>query len=100
MKGRTPITNKTELTELTSKVAIPKLYENIAVKLGIKNATNFDCTKVLVGQSIFDACSDFYKEHGVPDDEFAMLWVCYGPKASLEGYKVEVEDSWCTSMPT
>lgn len=89
------IAAKTELTEVTSCVTIPKLYENIAAKLHLKNATNFACNKVLVGQGIFDTCRNYYANQGVPGEEFGMLWLCYGPKATLEGFKVEVEDDWC-----
>ena len=93
------VAGKTTLTEKLSKVSITDLYTNIACKMGIKDTKNllkFDCKKVLVGQSIFDRCSEFYKEQGVPGEDFAMMWLCYGPKASLEGYEVEVKDSWYT----
>lgn len=83
---------KTELNELLSFVSIPELYDNIAIKLFGKTANHYDCTKIKVGDKIENAISRYY---GDDSQGFAMHWLCFGPKAILNGYEVEVDEGWC-----
>lgn len=87
--------NMATLTESLSKVSIPQLYDNISLAITGKKGSKYDCSKVLVGNDIFEACREYYREQGGDDVGFAMLWCCYGPKAELEGYEVSVEKGWC-----
>ena len=86
---------KTTLNETLSFVSIPTLYDNISMVINGKKASNYDCTKVCVGESILNDCERYVNENGGKKGDFSMLWVMYGPKATLQGYEVEVEEGWC-----
>ena len=94
-KWRPELKESNMLSEMTSKVSIPQLYDNICLALTGKKASKYDCTKVLVGESVFEACREYYREQGADDTEFAMAWCCCGPKAELNGYEISVEEGWC-----
>lgn len=83
------------LSYYQSKVSIPTLYDNIAMAMYGRKGTNYDCSKVLVGESIFDACKEYVVESGGQESDFNMLWCIYGPKATLSGFDFEVEEGWC-----
>lgn len=86
----------TALTEEKSHVSIPTLFDNISLDINGKVATKYDCTKVCVGEDVYEACKDEYIGKGGDEVGFATLWCFYGPKATLQGYDVEVEEGWCT----
>ena len=86
---------RTELNEQLSFVSIPELYDNISMKINGKTADKYDCTKVLVGDAIYNAIQRYYTNGGKDKTDFAMRWLCFGPKATLNNYEVEVEDGWC-----
>lgn len=79
-----------------AKCGITELYEMMADAMYDRSFSNYDCTKIEVGKSIFEAIREFYVEAGLDEATFGMMWVCYGPKATLEGYEVQVEEGWAT----
>ncbi len=84
----------TYIMDPTRITTIPEFYEALADAMYDKSFDHYDCTKVEVGESIFEDIRAYYKEQGVDDFNFNMLWVCYGPKATLKGYEVQAEDGW------
>lgn len=90
---------RTELNEALSYVSITELYDNISMKINGKKASQYDCRKVRVGESVMNAVQRYYgiqfKNQNKAQTDFAMNWLCYGPKATLNGYEVEVEEGWC-----
>lgn len=80
----------------TCEIGIPEFYDQLSKLMYGKCYDHYDCTKVCVGKSIQDDIFNYYKAQGVEDWEICMLWVCYGPKATLEGYEVECENDWAT----
>lgn len=76
------------------KCGIPTLYDTIAQGMYGKTFDHYDVCKVEVGKEIFNQMEAYYTEQGMDRAEFGMLWVCYGPKATLEGYEVQVEPGW------
>ena len=92
---------KITLDEKSSFVSIPELYDNISMKINGKKANHYDCRKVRVGEAIHSAIERYYgMQFDYMDDNdlkgnVFLLWVTYGPKVSLEGYEVEVDDGWC-----
>lgn len=89
---------KTTIT-ITPKEAtcgIVQLFNNIATKLYGKPYYSYDCTKICVGKEVFNKVEEYCRtEKYMSREDFAMLWCCYGPKATLDGYEVEIEDNWC-----
>ena len=77
-------------------VGIVDFYDMLATELYGKTFDHYDCRKVEVGKSIFEAICNHYIEQGKPAEDFAMLWCCYGPKATRDGYSFCVEDDWAT----
>jgi hypothetical protein len=77
-----------------AKCGIVDLYEMMADAIEGKSFDHYDCTKIEVGKEIFNRIEDYYIERGMDRASFGMMWVCYGPKASLEGYEVQVEPGW------
>lgn len=75
---------------------IPQFYELVADAMYDRTFAHYDCTKVECGKDILEAIREYYREQGVEDFDFNMMWVCYGPKATLEGYEVQVEEGWAT----
>lgn len=86
----------TILSKRECRVSIPELYDNICVALNGRVGTDYDCTKVTVGEKIFEECKDYHVLQGGTASDFGMLWLMYGPRATLKGYDVEVEEGWCT----
>ena len=82
------------LTPEDCNCGIDQLFDNISTKLYGRTYDSYDCTKVCVGKEVFNAVTEYYVADGKPAEDFAMLWCCYGPKATLEGFEVEVDDSW------
>ena len=85
---------KLTLTKDEAYTSIVGLYNAIAKKLDIPNANSYDCKKVRVGQDVMDACQKYHIDNGDDNVHFAMLWLNYGPKASLQGYAIEVDRGW------
>lgn len=84
------------ITPEEATCGIVQLFDNITTKLYGKNYCSYDCTKICVGKEVFNKVEEYYRtEKNMPKEEFAMLWCCFGPKATLDGYEVEVEDDWC-----
>ena len=77
-----------------AKCGIPQFYELAADAMYDKTFDHYDCCKVEVGKEILNRIEEYYVEQGMDRAEFGMLWVCYGPKATLEGYEVQVEPGW------
>ena len=75
---------------------IVEFYDRLAELMYGKTYAHYDCTKVYVGKEIQDKIFNYYRTQGTEDSEISMLWVCYGPKATLEGYEVECENDWAT----
>ena len=92
---------KITLDEKASFVSVPELYDNISMKINGKKASHYDCRKVCVGEAIRSASERYYglQFEGYPQNELSgnvfLLWLTYGPKVTLQGYEVEVEDGWC-----
>lgn len=84
----------TTLTPEDCNCGIVELFNNISTKLYGRTYDSYDCTKVCVGKEIFDRVEEYY---GKASEDFAMIWCCYGPKATLEGYEVEAEDNWASN---
>ena len=73
------------------------LYANIATASGIDEVTvmSYNCTKLEVSEDVFNSVKAYYQEkEDVGPYDFAMLWMCYGPKVNdkLRDYEVEVFD--------
>lgn len=79
-----------------TEMGIVDFYEFLADNIFGKSFDHYDCTKINVGEEIFEGIKRYYLEKGMGDVDFGMMWVCYGPKASLTGYNVELEDGWAT----
>lgn len=72
-------------------------YDLLATELYGKTFDHYDCTKVEVGKEVFNKIEEYYcVENNMPKNNFAVVWCCCGPKATLDGYEVEVEDNWCS----
>mgnify|MGYP006916355692 CR=1 FL=1 len=78
-------------------------YKNVAAKMGynrLQIATmSFDCRRIRVTKPVQDAIWAYYRDAmDASDQELAMLWVCSGPKADLEGesYAAESKDGFLT----
>lgn len=78
------------------RCGIVELYDRIAKMIFGKTFDHYDCTKIEVGRKILDAVEAYYIEQGMDKAEFGMMWVCYGPKATLDDYNVQVETDWAT----
>lgn len=78
------------------ELGIPEFYNALSKLMYGKEYDHYDCTKVCVGKSIQEDIFNYYKEQGAEEFEISMLWVCYGPKTTLEGYEVECENDWAT----
>lgn len=76
-------------------LSIVELYDLIAEELYGKTFDHYDCTKVSVGEGVYENIRRYYIDKGEEDFSFNMIWVCYGPKATLTGYNIEVEEGWC-----
>lgn len=76
------------------KCGISDLYDLIADSICGKAFDHYDVTKVYVGKEVLDRVEEYYLEQGADRADFGMLWVCYGPKATLEGYEVQVDAGW------
>lgn len=78
--------------------SITKFYEKAANKAGLKttDTTTYDCRKICITEPVRKMLHKFYADLGLTDDKIAMLFLQYGPKASLEGnkYEFEVEDGF------
>ena len=75
------------------------LYANIATSSGIDEVTvmSYNCTKLEVSEDVFNSVKAYYQEkEDVNPHDFAMLWMCYGPKVNdkLKDYEVEVFDGF------
>lgn len=78
-------------------VGIVAFYDLLATELYGKTFDHYDCTKVEVGKEVFNKIEEYYRaEKNMPKEDFAMLWCCYGPKATLDGYQVQAKDDWAT----
>ena len=75
--------------------SITSVYDEVARTAGVNVdlVGRYDCTKITVAQNIFDKVKGFYKESGSDQTDFAMCWVCYGPKVDdkLEDDEVEIQ---------
>lgn len=80
---------------LQCECGLPALYDLIATSLYDKTFDHYDCRKVCIGASVYDAVERYYINDGATAGEVAMAFLMYGPKPSLEGYEVEVEEGWC-----
>lgn len=81
----------------TCEMGIVDFYDNLSVLMYGKTYDHYDCTKVYVGKAIQNDIFEYYKRQGKKEEFVSMLWVCYGPKATLEGYEVECENDWATN---
>ena len=75
------------------------LYANIATASGIDEVTvrSYDCTKLEISEDVYNSVRDYYQqEEKLEAYDFAMLWMCYGPKVNdkLKDYEVEVFDGF------
>ena len=77
-------------------IGIVELYDLVSELSFGRTFPNYDCTKIEIGKEIFEKIRAHYLEHGTDNFSFNMLWVCYGPKASLEGYEVRIEDGFAS----
>lgn len=78
------------------KCGVVEMYDRFAKMAYGKTFDHYDCTKICVGKKIFDRIEAYYTEQGMDRADFGMLWCCYGPKATLNDYLVELEDGWAT----
>ena len=75
------------------------LYANIATASGIDDSTvtTYDCKELEVSEDVFNSVKAYYKEQEkLEGDDFAMIWIIYGPKVNdkLKDYEVEVFDGF------
>ena len=75
------------------------LYANIATASGIDDSTvtTYDCKELEVSEDVFNSVRDYYQQdEKLEAYDFAMLWMCYGPKVNdkLKDYEVEVFDGF------
>jgi len=92
-------TTKVTLSKEACYCGIPDFYRNVAAAMGVTDfeGVSFNCTRICVSKPIQDAIFAYYKEeHQYDDVSIAMLWVNYGPKASLpdSGYVAETEEDF------
>ena len=87
-----------EIDEEQCKCGIVELYDNIALGICGKTFNHYDCCKIEVGKEVFERVKDYYLEQGTDESGFGMLWVCYGPKANLEGYEISVKPGWASNV--
>lgn len=78
------------------KMGLVDFYDALARLMYGKTYEHYDCRKVCVGKSIQDDIFKYYEEQGKETIDISMMWVCYGPKATLEGYEIEAENDWAT----
>lgn len=73
---------KVEVNDGTYETII-QMYQEVAKVAGHKvtQQTKFDCTKIMVSTHIQDNIFEYYKSIGMRDDEIAMAWCIFGPKA-------------------
>lgn len=77
-----------------AEIGIPEFYGELAKLMFGKEYDHYDCSKVCVGKSIQEDIFNYYKEQRIEEWEIGMLWVCYGPKATLNGYEIEADADW------
>ena len=82
------------LNKSECNIGIVELFDRISELFYGRTYSHYDCTKVEVGEGIFEDVRNHYLENGADNFNFNMLWVCYGPKATLEGYEVRIEDGF------
>lgn len=78
------------------KCGMVEMFDRFAKMILGKTCDHYDCRKVYVGEKIMELVESYYLEQGMEKAEFGMVWVCYGPKATLDGYKVQVDAGWAT----
>ena len=77
----------------TRKEGIVDFYNAVAEQLGFDSEkVNYDCRKILVSKERFDAINMAYED----SEDFAMRWLCLGPKTDemLQGDEVIIEDGF------
>lgn len=72
-------------------IGIVGLYHRISELFYGKTFDSYDCTKVEVGEKIYEDVRNYYQDEGMSYQDFCMAWLCYGPKATLEGYEVRIQ---------
>lgn len=82
--------------------SITKFYEKAAKKAGLNttDTTTYDCRKICITEQIRKALFRYYSNLGLSDEKIAMLFLQYGPKASLDGdkYEFEIEEGFAFEM--
>ena len=81
---------------------IKRLYDTIAQVIGYEKTDDeaYDCNKVYVARNIQDNVMAYYdNERDLPEYDRAVLWACYGPKATgeLEDDEVAIHDGFIAS---
>ena len=87
---------KTTIAEF--KGTIQGLYERIDFRMNA-HADMYNCTKLEVAENIQTNIFDYYIDGGVPEEDIAMMWVCYGPKVNRElaDNEVDIQDGFFVS---
>lgn len=75
--------------------SISDFYDYIAKLEGkYSEELQYDVRKICCTKSAADEMLRFYKDQGQNREQIGALWLCFGPKANLEGneFAVEIED--------
>lgn len=86
------------LTKEDCYCSIPRLYDNIARKLGYDLAkVNYDCREITVSGEVFKQVDSYCKEvENLDSASVGMLWCIYGPRAveELSNYDVDITENF------
>jgi len=84
---------KYKLSEEKCQCSLLDFYRNVAEISGVKitQKIQYDCKKIYVTKPVQDCIWEYYHEIGYTDNEIMIIFLHYGPKASLPGSEYEIQ---------